>query len=115
MQKYLLNWMTMFMAATLLVGCGSENKDESAAPDKAAAKAPGSNSAKPARSSKTAEEVAEEARGDLKCPAKIVTSGRPANAPVDDVVGARPVTLVRRHNGYAGQRNRLQRHPGRRL
>jgi hypothetical protein len=38
----------------------------------------------------TAEEVAEEARADLDCPADIDTAARAADAPVDDVVGVRP-------------------------
>ena len=38
----------------------------------------------------TAEEVAEEARGDVDCPADVDTPARAANAPVDDVVGVRP-------------------------
>lgn len=38
----------------------------------------------------TAEQVAEEARGDLDCPADIDTAARADNAPVDDVVGVRP-------------------------
>ena len=38
----------------------------------------------------SAEQVAEESRGDVDCPADINTPQRPANAPVDDVVGVRP-------------------------
>ncbi|HEX6636621.1 MAG TPA: hypothetical protein VF033_03095 [Steroidobacteraceae bacterium] len=38
----------------------------------------------------TAEQVAEEMRADLDCPADIDTPARAANAPVDDVVGVRP-------------------------
>jgi hypothetical protein len=45
---------------------------------------------KPAPSGEaTAEQVAKEMRGDVNCPAK-ASSPRPAGAPVDDVVGARP-------------------------
>lgn len=38
----------------------------------------------------TAEEVAEETRGDVDCPADIDTASRARNAAVDDVVGVRP-------------------------
>lgn len=38
----------------------------------------------------TAEQVAEESRGDIDCPADIDSPARPAAAPVDDVVGVRP-------------------------
>lgn len=38
----------------------------------------------------TAEQVAEESRGDVDCPADIDTPARKADAPVDDVVGVRP-------------------------
>jgi hypothetical protein len=38
----------------------------------------------------TAEEVAEEMRGDVHCPARIRTQGRDSKAPVDDVLGVRP-------------------------
>jgi hypothetical protein len=39
---------------------------------------------------KSAEEVAEEKRGDVDCPADIDTPDRAEGAPVDDVVGVRP-------------------------
>lgn len=38
----------------------------------------------------SAEEVAEESRGDVDCPADIDTPPRAATAPVDDIVGVRP-------------------------
>jgi len=38
----------------------------------------------------SADEVAEETRGKVKCPPKIATSERARGAPVDDVVGVRP-------------------------
>jgi len=40
--------------------------------------------------SASAEEVAEDARGNLRCPARIKTPPRADGAPVDDVVGVRP-------------------------
>lgn len=38
----------------------------------------------------TAAQVAEEARGKVRCPARLATPPRAAGAPVDDVVGVRP-------------------------
>lgn len=38
----------------------------------------------------TAEDVANEARGKVRCPAKITTPARAKDAPVDDVMGVRP-------------------------
>ncbi|HEU4589675.1 MAG TPA: hypothetical protein VFS13_02105 [Steroidobacteraceae bacterium] len=55
--------------------------------------APGAKNAgerKPPSGAATAEQVAEEARGDVDCPADIETPARRADAPVDDVVGVRP-------------------------
>jgi predicted small lipoprotein YifL len=63
----------------MLSGCGAKNPDTA---DPAARNAPSGDA--------TAEQVAEEAREDLDCPADIDTPARAANAPVDDVVGVRP-------------------------
>ena len=53
--------------------------------------APGAAPNRPAPTGNaTAEEVAEELRGNVDCPAEIDTPARAANAPVDDVVGVRP-------------------------
>lgn len=53
-----------------------------------------SDAARPSASSPSgdasAEAVAEEARGKVRCPARIETPERPKNAPVGDVVGVRP-------------------------
>jgi hypothetical protein len=77
-------------AAALLAACGSDPKPSSggaATPavdgggGKTAAQAPSGNA--------TAAEVAREARGKVKCPAKVQTA-RPGGKPVDDVVGVRP-------------------------
>lgn len=38
----------------------------------------------------TAEEVAKEARGKVRCPAKITSPARAKDAPIDDVMGVRP-------------------------
>jgi len=42
------------------------------------------------KASASAEEVAEEMRGDVDCPAKIRSAARGASQPVDDVLGVRP-------------------------
>ncbi len=75
------------LLALALAACGG--KPES--PAGAAADGGAPAEPKPAPSGNaTAEEVAEEARGDLDCPPDIDTPPRAANAPVDDVVGVRP-------------------------
>src|SRR5690606_37298471 len=56
--------------------------------------AAGATDARPAaaasRGDASAAEVADEARGKVRCPAKPRTAARPAGAPVDDVIGVRP-------------------------
>lgn len=69
--------------AGLLAACGAQNPNQPGAASNGAPKPPPSGNA-------TAEEVAEEQRGDPDCPADIDTPSRAANAPVDDVVGVRP-------------------------
>jgi hypothetical protein len=72
----------VFALALLLAACGGGKPGQ-----------PGGSSAanKPAPTGDaTAEEVAEEARGDVDCPADIETAKRAEGAPVDDVVGVRP-------------------------
>jgi len=81
MRRVLRVMCTTAVLAT--AGCGGSN-DSSDAPIGAV------DAAKPAPTGEaTAEQVAAEMRGNVKCPAK-ASSARPANAPVDDVVGARP-------------------------
>jgi len=67
-----------------LAACGKappERTSQQSAPSKSSAKQD---------SSASAEEVAQEARGNVRCPAKIKTPARASGAPVDDVVGVRP-------------------------
>ncbi|HPF26865.1 MAG TPA: hypothetical protein P5528_06020 [Steroidobacteraceae bacterium] len=52
--------------------------------------APRTNTGASSRGNATADEVAREARGKVKCPARVATPARAASAPVDDVVGVRP-------------------------
>jgi hypothetical protein len=78
-------WVVVMVAAGgVLAGCGS------AEPESASGKTASGNRAAAAPSGNaTAAEVAKEARGKVKCPAKVQTS-HPKDAPVDDVVGVRP-------------------------
>jgi hypothetical protein len=73
--------------ASLLAGCGgNESPDTSAA-----TAASGATSGKSTQSqAASAEEVAREARGNVKCPAKVKTPQRAAGAPAIDVVGVVP-------------------------
>ncbi|MEO8224566.1 MAG: hypothetical protein ABI661_07150 [Gammaproteobacteria bacterium] len=79
-------WLTVLVLATAVVACGSKKPSPAGtgadAGEKAPKFAPSGNA--------SAEEVAEEARGDVDCPAEIKTPGRAEGAPVDDVVGVRP-------------------------
>ncbi|MBK6598067.1 MAG: hypothetical protein IPG25_09345 [Proteobacteria bacterium] len=71
-----------------IAACGS--KDEAKGPSSAAINAGSAGAMEAAKTTATAEEVAEEARDDVDCPADINTPAPPTGAPVDDVVGVRP-------------------------
>lgn len=74
-------WM-LALTASGLAACG---KADEPAPQAAVAKS------KPAgQGAATAEQVAKDARSDVKCPAKITAPARATGAPVDDVLGVRP-------------------------
>jgi YD repeat-containing protein len=75
--------ITGLAAALALAACGS---DDPATGSSASAGGANSNSNVTA----SAKQVAKEARGKVRCPAKIATPPRAAQAPVDDVVGVRP-------------------------
>lgn len=81
-------WTLTFLLATgcALAACGDSKKT----PDRPASQ----SASRPAQggpaSNATAAQVAAEARGKVRCPAKVATPARPAGAPVDDVVGVRP-------------------------
>jgi hypothetical protein len=64
--------------AAVLAGCGKP------------APAPSAGSSSGNDQARSAAEVAQAARADLRCPAKIVTPPRAEGAPVDDVLGVRP-------------------------
>jgi hypothetical protein len=72
------------LVAVMLAACGSKKPEATAvgSADQPPKAAPSGNA--------SAEDVAEEVRGDVDCPADIKTPARAAGAPVDDVVGVRP-------------------------
>lgn len=77
-------WLIVLFLATAVAACGSKKPTSTGTdPDNGPARSAPSGNA-------SAEEVAEEARGDVDCPADIKTPQRAAGAPVDDVVGVRP-------------------------
>jgi hypothetical protein len=73
-------------AIVAATGCSSSKEEASAASTGSAAT---STPAAAPSGAASAEQVAQEMRGGVKCPAKDL-SPRPAGAPVDDVVGVRP-------------------------
>lgn len=81
-----LRGVALLSVLGLLAGCGSAE-----APKASAQKAPArqENGARQNQDA-TAAQVAAEARGKLKCPAKVQLAVRAPNAPVDDIVGVRP-------------------------
>jgi hypothetical protein len=79
----------LIVATVLAAGmgaCGSGN------PGSGSAVAPGASADKAAHrpGNATAEEVARESRGEVRCPARVETRPRDTRAPVDDVLGVRP-------------------------
>lgn len=82
----LYHWLPVVILAVALSACGSKKPPAAAGGSDAS----GQKSQSAPSGNATAEEVAEEARGDVDCPADIETPARAANAPVDDVVGLRP-------------------------
>lgn len=74
------------LSAGILAGCGSKSEG----PANGAGRSTSATSSAEGKVTATAEAVAEEARGAVRCPPKIATPDRTAGAPVDDVVGVRP-------------------------
>jgi len=74
--------LVILMVAGILAACGSKPSGKTGSTEPAAKSAPTGNA--------TAAEVAEEARGDLDCPAEIKTPAPPAGSPVVDIGGVRP-------------------------
>jgi hypothetical protein len=77
-----LAWMTCAAALFSMAACGSKSTST------ANTGTPQSSKAAPAGAA-SAEQVAKEMRGSVRCPAKASTQ-LPAGAPVDDVTGIRP-------------------------
>jgi hypothetical protein len=76
----------VLLSAAILTACGSKSE----APRSATSRNASAKSSAEGKVTATAEEVAREARGKVKCPPKIATPERARGAPVDDVVGVRP-------------------------
>ena len=76
-------WLTSALAALVMAACGTSESSDATPGTTTSAKASPSGEA-------TAEQVAKEMRGKVKCPAKVSVK-RAANEPVDDVVGVRPL------------------------
>lgn len=76
----------MTLLVGLLGGCGGE---DTRPPANSPASAAARSSSQP-RAAASAEQVAKEARGNIKCPAKVKAPKRPAGAPAIDVVGVVP-------------------------
>jgi hypothetical protein len=81
-----LVWAALVLAAGTLTACGSSDNGDGQRQDDRQEKAAASSGPKP---NATAAEVAKEARGKIRCPAKVSTP-EPAGLPVHDVVGVRP-------------------------
>lgn len=82
-------WCGAVLAAVALAACGS---DEGRTGADRNATAPGPSPAAGAAAkpgSATAEQVAEESRGRLRCPSESRSADRAAGAPVDDILGVR--------------------------
>lgn len=79
-------WLPVVLVAVALGACGSKEPESSGAGPAATEQQPKSAPSGNA----SADQVAEEARGDVDCPANIRTAPRAADGPVDDVVGVRP-------------------------
>lgn len=75
------------LAALVVSGCG---KESGPAGSDAAQPGPATAAATPlAQGNVTAEKVADEARGRLRCPPRVRSAARAAAAPVDDILGVR--------------------------
>ena len=81
------------LAVFALAACGSKEttgQRADATPRANTGASSRANTGASSRGNATADEVAREARGNVKCPARVATPARAAGAPVDDVVGVRP-------------------------
>lgn len=76
----------MTLLVGLLAGCGGKD----ARPTTTSSNRTDAKSTSQSRAAASAEQVAKEARGAVKCPAKVKAPKRPAGAPAIDVVGVVP-------------------------
>lgn len=79
--------MLALAIAGVLAGCGSKAQP---GPGGGAGAASTSSPQAQREGDATAEDVAEEMRGNVRCPAKVKSAERAAQAPADDIVGVRP-------------------------
>lgn len=79
-----INSSVALLGALVLCGC-----DDGAGPAGAGSTPASAAATAAAQGNATAEEVAEEARGRVRCPPKIQSAARAADAPVDDILGVR--------------------------
>lgn len=82
--------LLLALSATLCACDGSPPPEKAAAASSSKSQRAGSPSESSNKVLATAEEVAAEARGKVRCPAKIKTPARAKEAPVDDIMGVRP-------------------------
>jgi hypothetical protein len=85
--KHAVRILGLLLLAAALLACGSKAATSGGG---STASAAGTSGAKQPSGNASAEEVAEEMRGSVHCPAKVKTAARDAKAPVDDVLGVRP-------------------------
>jgi len=82
---HVLKHLLALTLAVTLVACG-----KGSGPGPAGGSSAFGGNSKPKSGNATAEQVAEEMRGDVDCPARIKSKPRDPSAPVDDVLGVRP-------------------------
>lgn len=85
--KNLSTCTAVTLLAGLLAGCGGNEPPSAGSP---ASSSTSQSGKRPPSRAASAEQVAKEARGKVKCPAKFKTPQRPAGAPAIDVVGVVP-------------------------
>lgn len=79
-----LKWIVLLTLLLGLAACGP------GAPGPTGASGGNTGASQPRSANASAEEVAEEMRGSVRCPARVETKPRDAKAPVDDVLGVWP-------------------------
>lgn len=85
-----MNAIRLIVATVLAAGLGACGSGGSGSGAGGTASGSGTTRATSRPGNATAEEVAQESRGDVDCPARVTTKPRDPKAPVDDVLGVRP-------------------------